>query len=106
MLSQITRQTETLPYNPGADLPISQWKLTPAEAAKVWANFQRPEWKKPGGIETLFTLRSKKTGETARYSFCSDAPLTFTETQSAILLLTGARWQHSLVALECRAFEF
>ena len=104
MLSQVLSQAQTTAD--GAAFPRSQWAISPETAAEVWANFQRPEWKKPGGVETLFTLRSKKTGETARYSFCSDAPLTFTETQSAILLLTGARWQHSLVALECRPFEF
>jgi hypothetical protein len=108
MLRQATApQTENLPYNPGADLPISQWKLTPEQATEVWGNFEAPVWKKPGGIETLITLKNRKTRKTAQYSICSDAPLNTRQLESAALLLTGERLsKFSLVSLTSQTFEF
>lgn len=105
--TQTAPQTENLPYNPGADLPISQWKITPEQAAAIWPNFERPEWKKMGGVETRFTLKNRKTRKTACYSFCSDRPLNTRQLESAALLLTGERLsKFSLVALDCQTFEF
>jgi len=108
MLRQATApQTENLPYNPGADLPISQWKLTPEQAAEVWGNFERPEWKKLGGIETRFTLKNRKTRAVAQYSIVTDQPLNTRQLESAALLLTGERLsKFSLVDLTSQTFEF
>ena len=104
--AQTAPQTENLPYNPGADLPRSQWVISPENAAAIWANFDRPAAKNPQ-VETIFTLKNRTTRETQAYAIATDRPMTTRQLESAALLLTGERLsKFSLVSLESFPFEF